>query len=85
MKILISEEQLKSLYEGYNENIMSLKDLSEMVGRMGYDELSVEIWFMLFRQAYHNRGDEGVMDLYEKLTSHRIEPISRGKYIYSYR
>jgi len=85
MKIILTEEQYKLLIEGYNENIMSLKDLSEMVGRMGYDEMSIEIWFMLFRQAYHNRGDEGVMDLYEKLTGHRIEPISRGKYIYSYK
>jgi hypothetical protein len=84
MKIQLTEEQLKLLPEGYSEQIMSLKDLSDMVGRMGYDEMSVEIWFMLFRQAYHNRGDDGVIDLYEKLTGHRIEPISRGKYIYSY-
>lgn len=69
---------------GSSDIIMSLKDLSKMVGRMGYDELSIEIWFMLFRQAFHNHGDEGVMELFEKLTGHRIEPISRGKYVYSY-
>lgn len=85
MKIVLTEEQYNKLVEGYNPDIMSLKDLSEMVGRMGYDELSISILFTLFRQAFHNRGDEGVMDLYEKLTGHRIEPISRGKYVYSYK
>lgn len=70
---------------GSSEIIMSLKDLSEMVGRMGYDELSIEILFMLFRQAFSRQGDEGVVDLFNKLSGQHIEPISRGKYIFSYK
>jgi len=84
MKLLISYEQLKVLSEGYSEQIMSLRDLAEMTARMGFDLDGVELWFYCFREAYHRRGDEGVIELYKGITGHTLEPISRGKYIYSY-
>lgn len=84
MKVLLTERQLKLLSESNSGQIMSLKDLSEMTARMGFDDMGVEIWFYCFREAFHRRGDEGVIELYKGITGHTIEPISRGKYIYSY-
>jgi len=84
MKVILTEEQFKLLTEGYSNRIMSLKDLSNIVIRMGFDEMSIETFFYLFRVAYHNKGDDGVIELYKNITGHTIEPISKGKYVYSY-
>ena len=85
MKILISEEQYKLLFENYSEQIMTLRDLAEMTSRQGhYDDLDIRTFHMLYIEAYKRHGDDGVITLFEGATGLRIEPISRAKYIFKY-
>jgi hypothetical protein len=87
MKILISERQVNLLTEGNSGRIMSLRDLAEVVSRTGhgvYEEFDINVFHQLFIAAYKRHGDDGVMTLFEGATGHKIEPISRAKYIFSY-
>lgn len=70
---------------GSSEAIMSIKDLSEMVGRMGFDHLGIETIFEILLDAYRRSGDDGVIDMFKEMTDIYIEPISRGKYIFVYK
>jgi hypothetical protein len=86
MKILISERQVNLLAEGGSSRIMSLRDLAEMVSRIGhgvYEEFDVNVFHQVFIAAYKRHGDDGVMALFEAATKRKIEPISRAKYILS--
>jgi hypothetical protein len=85
MKILISEQQFKLISEfGSSEIIMSIRDLSEMVGRMGFDRFGIEAIFGILIDGYRRDGDDGVIDLFKQMTGVDITPISRGKYIFVY-
>lgn len=67
------------------QSIMSIRDLSEMVGRMGYDKLGIDAIFEVLLDYYRRDGDDGVMDAFLSFTGVNIVPISRGKYIFSYK
>lgn len=69
---------------GSSESIMSIKDLSEMVGRMGFDHLGIKAIFEILLDAYRRNGDDGVIDMFKEMTGIDIEAISRGKYIFVY-
>ena len=85
MKILITEEQF-SLYEnGHHDLIMSMRDLAEKISRMGFGEESIGIFHEILIRKYRHHGDEGVVDYFQNATGVSIEPISRGKYIFSRR
>lgn len=85
MNIIITEEQYNLITElGSGESIMSIKDLSEMVGRMGFDHLGIQVIFEILLDGYRRDGDDGVMDLFKEMTGVDIVPISRGKYIFNY-
>ena len=83
MKLLITETQYNILLE--NIGILSLKDLSKMVCRLGYfEEDSQEIWHKIFISAFKSHGDPGVIELFKDATHLNIEDISKGKYIFKY-
>ena len=86
MKILITESQYKLINElGSSDAIMSIKDLSEMVGRLGFDSRGIQVIFEILLDSYRRDGDDGVMDTFKQMTGVDIVPISRGKYIFNYR
>ena len=86
MKILITEQQYILIKESDNSDIiLSFRDLSQMVGRMGYTKEDEEVFFNLFRLAYLRDGDDGVVELFKHATNIKIEPIRKGRYIISYR
>lgn len=70
---------------GSSEQIMSIRDLSEMVRRMGFDDMGTQVIFEILLDGYRRDGDDGVMDLFKQMTDVDIVPISRGKYIFNYR
>jgi len=84
MKILLTELQCRLLENGYSDQILSLRDLGKIVGRLGYDDEGVELWIKIFISRYKRHGDDGVIDLFKSATGLTIEPISRGKYIFAY-
>ena len=95
-KYIITEKQLNNIMDNIiseeihhdmlteSSQIMGLKDLAEIVGRLGFDEEGVKILHKLFMQAYRINKDEGVVEMFKDATNLKIEPISRGKYILSY-
>ena len=64
-----------------SQNIMGIQDLAEMVSRLGVDfEIALEI----LQDQFRKRGDEGIVEIFQEMTGVAIEPIRRGKYVFSY-
>lgn len=88
IKIIITEGQVKKLINKTineienNSEILSLRDLAEIISRIGVDFDTV---FYILRYAYKYYGDERVIELFKHGTNLKIEPISRGKYIIVYK
>jgi hypothetical protein len=73
------------LNEGHHNVIMSMRELAEIICNMGFGEDAIPIWHEMLIRRYKHHGDDGVVDLFSGATGVKIEPISRGKYIYSYK
>ena len=82
MKTIVEEiDRIKTMMGLVVENhghIMSIFDLAEVGSRLGID--SDDLLIML-RGAYHHSGDEGVIDMFGRMTGHAIESMRRGHYI----
>ena len=65
----------------YYGKIMNIRDLSEIVARMGWE---YEIIIKLVTDVYRNEGDMGVILLFYQMTDIRIDNIRRGHYIMTY-
>lgn len=70
-------------YDQYllNENVMSIKDLSDMSARLGVDHEGIT---ELIQRAFRNNGDEGVIEVFKEITGLDIEALSRGRYVFKY-
>jgi len=75
--IWLNENQLFEQQKIYNIN-----DLGSLMSRMGYGEKEVFHLVKILMDAYKKAGDEGVVDMYTKMTGTHIYPIRKGRYIF---
>ncbi len=87
IKIIIKEEvenfySLTPTVSMVNEEgaIMTIKDLAELGARTGNDE---QILLQIFQDAFHEGGDDAVVELVKSMTGQDVYVISRGKYSFT--
>jgi len=70
-------------FENYSRpyQIMNIIDLSKMANRTEQDE---EFVLYALQNAFRNKGDDGVIEMFYDITKLNIEAISHGKYIFKY-
>ena len=64
-----------------NQNIMGIRELAEMVSRMGVDYDAV---LGILQNEFKKRGNSGVVNMFKGMTDVAIEAISQGKYVFNY-
>jgi len=70
-------------FENYSNPypIMNIVELTKIAARTEVDK---EFILKSLRNAFKNDGDDGVIEMFHDITKLKIEPISKGKYIFKY-
>jgi len=82
-KYILTESQVKGLVKNLiNEdvqdvNFLKLKDLAELVSRMGMEK---ETLLKIFIDMYRNEGTEGVIKLFNSATNLDLEDFGYGRF-----
>jgi len=85
-KYIYTEAQIKSVIDSIiNErvieeqqlNLLKLKDLAELVSRMGYEK---ETLLKMFTDMYQKEGTEGVIRMFNSATDLEIEDFGYGRF-----
>jgi len=67
----------EELDESQYGSILRLREIVDIVSRMGLDKETIQIMFV---RVYKHSGDEGVVDLFNAITGHNISVEGRGQY-----
>jgi hypothetical protein len=85
-KYICTETQIKSVIDSImNEHIikeqrldlMKLKDLTELVSRLGYEK---EVLLKIFIEMYRKEGSEGVIKVFKSATNLDLEDFGYGRF-----
>ena len=70
-------------FEDYSRpnQIMNIVELSKIAARTEVDE---DFILQVLQNAFRNKGDDGVIEMFHDITKLNIESITHGKYIFKY-
>ena len=70
-------------FENYSRphQIMNIVNLSKIATRT---EVNEEFILKALQNAFRNKGDDGVIEMFHDITKLNIESITHGKYIFKY-
>ncbi len=81
----IIDEELESIAEQMN-GVYSIPDLEKVLKAnlrsQGHPESNLEIMGKWLYNAFRNQGDQGVIKMFQDLTSVQIEAVSKGRYMF---
>lgn len=86
MKIIITEEQVKSLILNENKTIFKIRDLAKMLTyehtppNESMDQGLYEMFLKELVRTYKRDGDEGVIELFKYGSTFTIVPMGYGRY-----
>lgn len=79
--IEIITEEIQSLKER-QEGVYTIPELAASLEPMGYDEKGQEVINTILQNEYQTSGDQGVIDMFTKLSGVEIDSLSRGRYMF---
>ena len=80
MIIKLIKEEIQKLFE---ERIYSIPELAQIMGRVGYEKEQQGYLGNMLRDAFRRYGDQGVVDMYTKMSGVEIHAISKGRYVFA--
>jgi len=64
------------------QRIYNIQDLAALMERLGFDAGSVGHLTNMLQKEFRLRGDEGVVNMYKKMSGVEIHQISKGRYTF---
>ena len=80
IKSVITEE-LKTLFE--NLEVYTIPQLAQLLTRMGHPQESIPVFQKMLLDAYRQKGDAGVVDMYTQIAGVQIEALRNGRYVFA--